>query len=86
MKGEITYSKLGTKHVSLVQAEIVFRGHTFDAKEGIRKLGAQLLAIDLERQRKHLIDTTGNASLDKTLLNTKAYIPLHPSAAVYELH
>ena len=71
MKGKITYSKLGTKHVSLVQKEIVFRGHTFDVKEGIRKLAKQLKTINLERQRKHLIHTTGNE---------------HRSAAVYGLH
>ena len=42
MKGEVTYSKLGTKHALLVQAEIGFCGHIFDKKKGIRKLSKQL--------------------------------------------
>ena len=86
MKGEVTYSKLGTKHVMLVQAEIGFRGHTFDKKDGIRKLAKQLQEIDVERQRKHLIETTGNNEPDEKEINTKAYIPLNCSASVYGLH
>ena len=86
MKGEVIYSKLGTKHVMLVQAEIGFRGHTFDKKDGIRKLGKQLQEIDVERQRKHLIETTGNNAPDEKKINTKAYLPLNCSASVYGLH
>ena len=86
MKGEVTYSKLGKRHVSLVQQEIVFRGHTFDAKDGIRKLSQQLKTIDVERQKKHLIHTTGNENPDENLFNMKAYLPLHGNADVYGLH
>ena len=86
MKGEVTYSKLGTKHVMLVREEIVFRGHIFDNKDGIRKLSTHLQAIDRELQVQHLVGTTGNANPDEDLINTKAYRPLCRRAAIYELH
>ena len=85
MKGELTYSKLGKRHVSLVQQEIVFRGHTFYAKDGIRKLSKQLKIIDVERKRKYFIHTIATKNHYDNLLNSKAYLPIHTSAEVYGL-
>ena len=86
MKGEVTYSKLGTKYVMLVREEIELRGHIFYNKDGIRKLSKHLQAIDRELQVQHLVGTIGNANPDENVINTKAYRPLCRRAAVYELH
>lgn len=85
MKGEVAYLQLGERHVSLVRDKIVFRGHTFDPKDGIRKLSSHLKEIDTKGQKQHLTEKIGNVHPDETLINPNAHLPLHPSLNAYEI-
>ena len=84
MRGEIPYGRLGTRHISFVQDEIVVRGGSYDKKEGIRKLGKILLQLELTAQKNILKEKTGHEAEDSEC-NEKSYLPQCRSADDYTL-
>jgi hypothetical protein len=84
MWGEIPYGRLGTRHISFVQDEIVVRGGSYDKKEGIRKLGKILLQLELTAQKNILKEKTGHEAEDSEC-NEKSYLPQCRSADDYKL-
>ena len=86
MLGRVQYTKLGTRHLPLVREEIAARGGTYEKKEGIRKLGKTLLALEVIIQKREIREKTGNNEPDDSLINTKTYLPLCQPASEYGLH
>ena len=78
---------MGEKYVEYLREEIEKRGYQYNPKDWIRKLGKQLLKIELTIQQKRIKEQTGNQSPTKDTLNKKTYLPLCQSAgAEYEIH
>lgn len=82
----MTYSCLDKKHVKFVREEIKVRGGIYDRKDGVRKLSKILKEIEIDLQKKHILETTGNPSPNNSQLNKKTFFPLCRSADKYELY
>ena len=50
----VAYTRLGTKYVHFVREEILIRGDQYNPKDGIRKIGKQLLTIELIIQQEQI--------------------------------
>ena len=86
MLGQIQYTKLGTRHVQFVQEEMNAQGGTYPPKDGIRKLGKILLALELIIQKIRIRETTGNKQPDDSMLNMKTYLPMYWLEVEYEIN
>ena len=77
---EIWYSKLRTKHIDLVRAELTHRNKTFSNDWGITKLTKELLKPhELNRLAQQFKSETGlEARIDD--LNQTTFTPMHRSA------